>query len=61
MSDVKRFEKLLEPGHIGSVRTKMRLIKIGAYLFEGVADLLFPTLPLVPPEPRDTFYQKAAC
>ena len=30
MSNNKRFKKLLEPGYIGTVRTKMRLIKTGA-------------------------------
>ena len=30
MGDVKRFEKLMEPGRIGSVTTRNRIIKTGA-------------------------------
>src|SRR5512136_229475 len=30
MADNPRFEKLLEPGHIGSVRTRNRLLKTGS-------------------------------
>jgi 2,4-dienoyl-CoA reductase-like NADH-dependent reductase (Old Yellow Enzyme family) len=29
----KRFEKLLEPGHIGSIKTRNRIIKTGAGVF----------------------------
>lgn len=32
MSDKKRFEKLMEPGYIGSVKTRNRIIKTGAGL-----------------------------
>jgi 2,4-dienoyl-CoA reductase (NADPH2) len=41
MISKKRFEKLLEPGHIGSVKTRNRIVKTGAGMFMWHEDDLY--------------------